>query len=496
MAELTPWLIGSLGLIIGLFLGWLFGRSGRQEDVEQIASLHADLERSSALLAECRTRNEALSLDLTECLEERARLVAFDDVAEAIPTRQTFVALDEPDEAAEVDQVDVTRAGIIDLGETRQVDDFTQIPGIGPAYAAHLADAGIITYADLAAADPAELAKAVNVRPWQQVDTTSWTVVAADLARRPAKVKIGDDLQRIEGIGPAYATRLRAANITTFGQLADSDEEMLAVIIGAPAWRKLAYGDWITQARLAAAGDDAALEALQERLNRRKANKLALIAGLGPQSIQVLEDAGIHTYADLAAADPDSLKEIFAKAGARGGNYASWIEEAELRAAGKRVPRKATRTRALPSGAVQQRSCPQDLEEITGIGRIYEQRLYDVGVGTYWEVGVLPDAELTEILNVQDFQDVDLAEIKASAQHLAAATETVGHTWDGTEPDDFEAIAGIGPVMERRLYAAGICTYAALAAATVETLENAVHAPNFQHPDYQAWIAQAQMRLV
>ena len=125
------------------------------------------------------------------------------------------------------------------------------------------------------------------------------------------------------------------------------------------------------------------------------------------------------------------------------------------------------------------------------MGRVYEQRLYDVGIGSFWEVGMLADEELTDILEIKEFQDVGLAEIKADALRLAAATDTMGHTWDGTEPDDFDILAGIGPVLERRLYAAGICTYEALAASSVELLEQIAMLPAFQSPDFQAWIAQS-----
>jgi predicted flap endonuclease-1-like 5' DNA nuclease len=79
---------------------------------------------------------------------------------------------------------------------------------------------------------------------------------------------------------------------------------------------------------------------------------------------------------------------------------------------------------------------------------------------------------------------------------LAQETNTIGHTWDGSEPDDFEIFEGIGPVLERRLYAAGICTYESLAAASDALLEHIANAPAFQKPNYQSWIEQARARLV
>jgi predicted flap endonuclease-1-like 5' DNA nuclease len=281
----------------------------------------------------------------------------------------------------------------------------------------------------------------------------------------------------------------------TFDQLAAADEASLDEIIGAPAWRRVNYGDWIAQAKLAAAGDQAGLKALQDQLFSRQGDNLELIEGIGDTANATLGKAGIKTYADLAAATPEQLRAIFAKAGQRGGNYEAWIAEAKLRAAGKRVRREVTRTRSAPAGATQERSCPQDLEAVNGVGRVYEQRLYAVGVGTYWELAMLSDEQLVEILEVKDFQGVDLAAIKADAMRLASETGTMGVMWDGSEPDDFTIFEGIGPVLERRLYAAGICTYEALAAAKEELLERIGQLPAFQRPDYARWIQQAREQL-
>ena len=92
---------------------------------------------------------------------------------------------------------------------------------------------------------------------------------AEELGYKPmAKWLAGADYgcdPKIMGIGPAYATRLRASGITTYEQLAGSDEDTLTVIIGAPAWRRANYGDWIAQARLAAAGDDEPVHQVRTR---------------------------------------------------------------------------------------------------------------------------------------------------------------------------------------------------------------------------------------
>ena len=80
-----------------------------------------------------------------------------------------------------------TRSGGIDLdvqlGVTaKEIDDFTQIKGIGPAFAARLAEAGIASYADLQTADPNELSNALGIKEWQKVDIAAWQQQAQTLA--------------------------------------------------------------------------------------------------------------------------------------------------------------------------------------------------------------------------------------------------------------------------------------------------------------------------
>ena len=126
---------------------------------------------------------------------------------------------------------------------------------------------------------------------------------------------------------------------------------------------------------------------------------------------------------------------------------------------------------------------------------MYEQKLYAAGIGTFWQLAQADEASLTTILGIKDFQKINLAEIKAAAQKMAEETDTVGRTWDGTPPDDFEPFDGIGETYEGRLYDAGICTYRALASATVEQLSAICKAPAWRTPDYASWIAQAQAKL-
>lgn len=402
------------------------------------------------------------------------------------------VSVAAPSIGAELPEVEIGLPGasVEALAPTfgAKADDLTLIKGIGPKFAAQLSAAGITSFAALAAADPAQLKATIDAPEWRQTDYGAWVAEAQRLAVAPPEAA-GDDLTRLEGIGPVYAGKLNAAGITSFAALADTDEARLAEIIAAPDWRKVNYGEWIEQARLAAAEDEAGLAKLQARLFRRKSDNLALVSGVGAKTAQALDGAGITSFAALAAATPERLAEITRTAGVRGGDFDAWIAEAGLRAAGKRIS-KPKRTRAA-----QTTSCPQDLSRIKGIGSAFETKLYAAGIGTFWQVSQTDAEALAQILEVKDFQKVDLDAIKADALRLAQETGTRDRTWDGTPPDDFEPLEGIGEVYEGRLYDAGICTYRALAEATVEQLAEICKAPEWRQPDYASWIAQAKRLL-
>lgn len=136
----------------------------------------------------------------------------------------------------------------------------------------------------------------------------------------------------------------------------------------------------------------------------------------------------------------------------------------------------------------------QDLATVYGIGATYEQRLYNAGVGTYWELSHLSDDDFVSMLQLGDLQQkaIDLDAIRSDARRLAVETDAVGALWEGETPDDFEPILGIGKVFEQRLYDAGIRSYRRLAAATAEELAAICQAHTAVAPDFAAWIEQAK----
>ena len=111
----------------------------------------------------------------------------------------------------------------------------------------------------------------------------------------------------------------------------------------------------------------------------------------------------------------------------------------------------------------------QGLSQVIGIGSVRQQRLYNAGVGSFWELASLSNEELLQILQLSDLraQEVYYDGIRAEATRLARETNSVGCIWDGDHIDDFEPLTGVGKIYEQRLYEAGICTYEKLVETSI-----------------------------
>lgn len=113
--------------------------------------------------------------------------------------------------------------------------------------------------------------------PTAKKPTATKKPVAKKAATKKAiakKATAGDDLKRIEGIGPKIAGLLNEAGISTFSDLAKASKTKLADVLTAAGARfRLAKPDtWQEQAKLAAAGKTEELKKLQDELKggRRK----------------------------------------------------------------------------------------------------------------------------------------------------------------------------------------------------------------------------------
>ncbi len=115
----------------------------------------------------------------------------------------------------------------------------------------------------------------VSVQPIVEVDVA---VAEAPVAKAPKAeekaVKVeapaaeGDDLKKIEGVGPKIAEIFNAAGINTYAELAATSVEKLSEILAEAGSRYASKnpGTWPEQAKLAAEGNWEVLKELQEKL--------------------------------------------------------------------------------------------------------------------------------------------------------------------------------------------------------------------------------------
>ena len=139
----------------------------------------------------------------------------------------------------------------------------------------------------------------------------------------------------------------------------------------------------------------------------------------------------------------------------------------------------------------------QALTDVAGIGSAYQQRLYKAGVGTYWELSSLPDADLETVLKIPELQRarIDFEQTRADAYKWAQDSDTMGLLWDGDHVDDFEALPGVGKTFEKRLYEAGITTYEQLLDCEVERLAEIIKPPPMREVNYDYWKERARELL-
>ena len=78
-------------------------------------------------------------------------------------------------------------------------------------------------------------------------------------------------------------------------------------------------------------------EAKEEPAAKVEVEDLTKIEGIGPKAAEALNNQGINTYADLAKADAEKVKEILTEASSRMAHLdpTSWGKQAQMAADGK-----------------------------------------------------------------------------------------------------------------------------------------------------------------
>ena len=101
---------------------------------------------------------------------------------------------------------------------------------------------------------------------------TSKPVPAVAAETVPDALAKGDDLTRVEGIGPKISSLLKENGITTFTNLAEADMDKIREVLASAGSRYSMHdpSTWGQQASLAAAGNFDELKTLQDSLNGGK----------------------------------------------------------------------------------------------------------------------------------------------------------------------------------------------------------------------------------
>ena len=155
----------------------------------------------------------------------------------------------------------------------------------------------------------------------------------------------GDDLTRIEGVGPKVAELLQSSGIMSYTQLSAASPERLGQIL-AGAGGIMATMDpstWPAQAQMAAEGRWDDLQKWQDELQGgRQAfaptpDDLTKVEGVGPKVQEILNAYGVVTYGQLSATSPEKLREMLAAAGGIMAtmNPDTWPAQAQMAAEGR-----------------------------------------------------------------------------------------------------------------------------------------------------------------
>ena len=257
LGTLSPLALLLIGFIIGWVVEWAIDLWLRQRHTNaKVARLEELVREKDAELVKTQERLRRAEARLEE-LEGSQEVETEVSPELAIPDIPTAEPMEEP--------FAVKTSSTEPFPLLEQGDDLASLPGIGPAYARRLKEAGVLTYEDLARLDEQDLRTLLGVRPsWDGMDLAACLEEArrrAGLTEEKAhREETGaqsemalqtawDDLTKVKGIGRTYAERLRAAGIHTFAELAALNEEQLRQIIRPAAWQNVNLGSWIEQAR-------------------------------------------------------------------------------------------------------------------------------------------------------------------------------------------------------------------------------------------------------
>ena len=349
----------------------------------------------------------------------------------------------------------------------------------------------------------------------------------------------GDDLTMIEGIGPKTADVLRSSGIASFTMLSvtspDRIRELLAEEGG--VFVNQDPTTWPDQAQLASNGEWDKLRAWQDVLVGGRepgaestapvesmapveaappvvdepaapVDDLTKIEGIGPKIGEALNNAGVTSFAQMAAMTSQDIKDILTNSDGTFGNHDSttWPQQAAMAAEGKWDELNAWQDE-LDGGKVVAPVATDDLTKIEGIGPKVAEILAASGITTFQKLSETPAGSIKEILAGAGgvYANMDPTTWPQQGAMAAAGDWEKLQVWqdelDGgrevasAEPDDLTKIEGIGPKVCEILIAAGVPTFQALSSASVESIKQTLAAAGgvYANMDPTTWPQQAAM---
>lgn len=229
-------------------------------------------------------------------------------------------------------------------------------------------------------------------------------------------------------------------------------------------------------------------------------DRLERVEGIGPRIARALNEAGIHTYDQLAATGDDTLRAALSSSGLSfAPSLTSWSDQARLLAVGDEegfaaLVRDLDRTPVAPASPERQ---------TTGFGgdegtAVAPPVLKDRATAT----GPLPllvpregtDGDGDAAAGTGDL-GADVPAPAADLQAPAVDTAAVGTAGTGTAaPDRLERIEGVGPRIAGALREAGLDSFAAVADADRATLQAALERARLRFaPSLATWSEQARL---
>lgn len=226
----------------------------------------------------------AKSRELVRHFQYRNRL---DDLFEACQTKRPLVKWNDC-----IRQPAIKSTPLLAVSEENE-KRLEQIKGIGSVFCKRLQEAGIITWAQLAALSEVELTQILQVN-----GRAAAILTEVNHLLNPPAVNLPRLLQKVKGIGPHYAQKLYRAEVETIEELVALNPTDLKDILEIRSNKRV---------------DALLIEATKMILAcQRKGKHLPLekVSGIGPVFAQRLCRAGIDTIEELLWLDAEKLAEI------------------------------------------------------------------------------------------------------------------------------------------------------------------------------------------